>query len=155
MPEIKEELKNSPIQEAAVASQTTASHEAGALRLTNSMNPEYFNHSRLSMAYELQKQQKFGKDTVNQLFTCNKSLPHVVLPLYKTKFLVKKDLKCLWIVLPITQHLWQDWKQTKKIPFKCFQSLREPHPNWKNQEKIDDKRVDLRLALLLHYDCAT
>jgi hypothetical protein len=46
----------------------------------------------LPMAYELQRQQKFGKDTVNQSFTCNKSGHHVLLLLYKSKFLRKREL---------------------------------------------------------------
>jgi hypothetical protein len=107
------------------------------------MNQEYFNHSLLPKAYELQKQQKFGKDTLYQLFTCDKSFLHIVLHLYKSKFLVKTDLKRLWITIPITRHLWRNWKCTKHLP---FWKLSRSNPNWQSQELIDDDRVDMRLA---------
>jgi hypothetical protein len=115
------------------------------------MNSEYLNHSRISTAYALQKEQNFGKDTEHQLFTCNKSFLHVVLHTYESKYLVKHDLKKLWILIPTTQCLWRDWKQSQKVMTKEFESLRELNPNWQNQECIDDKRVSLRLALLLHF----
>jgi hypothetical protein len=34
---------------------------------------------------------------------------------------------------------------------KELESLRELNPNWQNQERINDKHVSLRLALLLHF----
>jgi hypothetical protein len=113
------------------------------------MNQEYFNRSLLPKAYELQKQQKFGKDTLYQSFTCDKSFLHIVLHLYKSKFLVKTDLKRLWITIPITRRLWCDWKCTKHLP---FWKLSGSNPNWQSQESIDDDWVDMRLALLLYYD---
>ncbi len=67
----------------------SAAWEQGQPWLTSSMNQEYFNHSHLPKVYELQKQKKFGKDTLYQLFTCDKSLLHIILHLYKSKFLVK------------------------------------------------------------------
>jgi hypothetical protein len=58
-------------------------------QLSASMNLQYLNASKLPKAYELQWQQKFGKDTVNQSFMCDKSGHHVLLLLYKSKFLCK------------------------------------------------------------------
>jgi hypothetical protein len=104
------------------------------------MNQEYFNHSHLPKAYELQKQQKFGKDTLYWSFTCDKSLLHIILHLYKSKFLVKTDLKKLWIMIPTTHWLWWDWKCTKHLP---FWKLSGSYPNWWGQESIDDDQVDI------------
>jgi hypothetical protein len=55
------------------------------------MNSEYLNRSRISTAYALQKEQNFGKDTVHQSSTCDKSFLHVVLHIYESKYLVKHD----------------------------------------------------------------
>jgi hypothetical protein len=105
------------VQQPLAPRNVSATWEQGQPRLTSSMNQEYFNRSHLPKGYELQKQQKFGKDTLYQLFNCDKSLLHNILHLYKSKFLVKTDLKKLWIRIPITRHLWQDWKCTKHLPF--------------------------------------
>jgi len=127
----------------------SASHSSGQPRLTNSMNPQYFHRSQLPRAYELQRQQKFGKDTVQQSFTCDKSFLHVTLHLYKSKFLIKNNLKALWIAVSITRRLWREWKRTKDLP---FWKLLEPYQHWDTQPSIDNTRVDYRLALLFHYD---
>lgn len=118
-------------------------------RLTNSMNPQYLHRSQIPRAYELQRQQPFGKDTVEQSFTCDKSFFHIVLILYKSKLLVKDDLKSLWQAYSETRQLWREWKRVKRLP---FWELRQPNPGWHNQENIDQYRVDLRMACLFHYD---
>jgi hypothetical protein len=89
---------------------------------------------------------------VNQSFTCDKLFLHVMLPLYKSKLLVKRDTMLLWIILPITWCLWQDWKQSLKVSCDDLKTLCKPNPNWSSQEWIDDTRVALRVALLLHYN---
>ena len=139
-----------PTQETQVVRSTVNTRAPGAPRLTKSMNSEYFNRSKISTAYALQKEQNFGKDTVNQSFTCDKSFLHVVLFLCESKLLIKEDLKRIWILIPATRRLWRDWKQSRKVTTEEFESLRKPSPNWQNQERIDDKRVALRLSLLLH-----
>ena len=123
--------------------------DSGVPRVSRTMNPQYLNKSMIPRAFALQQQQKFGKDNLNQSFTCDKAFPHVILPLYKSKFLTKADLKCLWEVFPPTRRLWTEWKRVKSLP---FWELNQPNPNWKDQEKIDPRRVDLRMALLLHYN---
>jgi hypothetical protein len=107
------------------------------------MNSQYLNHSRISTAYALQKEQNFGKDTVHQSFTCDESFLHVVLHIYESKYLVKYNLKKLWILTPTTRRLWRDWKQSQKVTTEALKSLREPNPNWQNQECINDKRISL------------
>ncbi len=60
-----------------------------------------------------ERQQKFGKDTVNQSFTCDKSGHHVLLLLYKSKFLRKRHPAAV----PESRRLFDDWMQTKDLPF--------------------------------------
>jgi hypothetical protein len=156
MPSITKEATGSsvthcPTQETPVVHSTINTRPPGAPRLTKSMNSEYLNHSRISTAYALQKKQNFGKDTVHQSSTCSKSFLHVVLHIYESKYLVKYNLKKLWILIPTMRCLWRDWKQSQKVMTEALESLRELNPNWQNQERIDDKRISLRLALLLHF----
>jgi hypothetical protein len=131
MPSITEEATSSsvthhPTQETPVVHSTVNTCPPGVPRLTKSMNSEYLNHSRISTAYALQKKQNFGKDTVHQSSTCDKSFLHVVLHIYESKYLVKHDLKKLWILIPTMQCLWRDWKQSQKVMTKELESLREP-----------------------------
>jgi hypothetical protein len=51
---------------------------------------------------------------------CDKSGHHVLLLLYKSKFLRKQELiNKLWhpAAVPESQHLFNDWMQTKDLPF--------------------------------------
>jgi hypothetical protein len=52
------------VQQPLAPQNVSAAWEKGQPWLTSSMNQEYFNRSHLPKAYELQKQQKFGKDTL-------------------------------------------------------------------------------------------
>jgi hypothetical protein len=124
----------------------------GQPQLSASMNPRYLNASMLPKAYELQRQQKFGKDTVNQSFTCDKSGHHVLLLLYKSKFLRKRELvNKLWhpAAVPESRRLFNDWMRTKGLP---FWELRNPSRRWKDQLRINNTLVDMRMALLFHYN---
>jgi hypothetical protein len=128
MPSITEEATGSsvthhPTQETPVVCSTINTRPPGAPRLTKSMNSEYLNCSRISTAYALQKEQNFGKDTVHQSFTCDKSFLHVVLHINESKYLVKYDLKKLWILIPTTRRLWRDWKQSRKVMTEALESL--------------------------------
>jgi hypothetical protein len=93
-------ITHRPTQETQVVCSTVNTRVPGAPRLTKSMNSEYLNRSRISTAYALQKKQNFGKDTVHQSSTCDKSFLHVVLHIYESKYLVKYNLKKLWILIP-------------------------------------------------------
>lgn len=143
------EIANIAIQPVESTREARRPRKSGEPRLTSSMNPRYFDRSQLPKAYELQKQQQFGKDTVNQSFTCDKSFLHIALHLYKCKYLTRTDFKKVWTAVPITRRLYRDWKRTKNLP---FWELRNPNPNWQTQEEIDDKRVDMRMACLFHYN---
>jgi hypothetical protein len=55
LPSVEDETNNIPIQEAPASHPTTMTTKPGAPRLTNSINREYLNHSKLMTAHELQK----------------------------------------------------------------------------------------------------
>jgi hypothetical protein len=124
----------------------------GQPQLSASLNPQYLNASKLPKAYELQRQQKFGKDTVNQSFMCDKSGHHVLLLLYKIKFLHKRELvNKLWhpVAVPESRRLFDDWMRTKNLP---FWELHNPSRQWKDQSMINNTLVDMRMVLLFHYN---
>jgi hypothetical protein len=66
LPSIKDETNNIPIQEAPASRPTTVTTKPGAPRLTNSINREYLNHSKLTTAHELQKK-NIKKNSVKTL----------------------------------------------------------------------------------------
>jgi hypothetical protein len=55
LPSVEDEMNNIPIQEAPASRPTTMTIKPGAPRLTNSINPEYLNCSKLTTAHKLQK----------------------------------------------------------------------------------------------------
>jgi hypothetical protein len=118
-------------------------------RLTKSMNPEFFNKSAMGTAWQAQNNQPFGKDNLRQVFTTEKAFPHVVFPLLKEGFLDSDDMSNLFAVMPSSQTLWNEYIQVQDID---WSPLCEQNPNWKDQEAIDDTRVDMRTAMLFHYN---
>jgi hypothetical protein len=55
LPSIEDEMNNIPIQEAPASRPTTTTIKPGPPRLTNSINPEYLNCSKLTTAHKLPK----------------------------------------------------------------------------------------------------
>ena len=118
-------------------------------RLTKSMNPRFFDESVMGKAWQAQKKQAFGKDNLLQTYTTEPVLFHIVLPVVKQGFLMPEDICSLARAsLPI-KHLWKEYQRVKNLD---WTPLCEPNPNWQTQEKIDEERVDLRMAMLFHYD---
>jgi hypothetical protein len=113
------------------------------------MNPEFFNKSAMGTAWQAQKDQPFGKDNLRQVFTTERVFPHIVLPLFKQGFLDAEDMGNLFKAMPSTRTLWNEYQRVAHID---WTPLCEPNPNWKEQTEIDDNRVDMRTAMLFHYN---
>jgi hypothetical protein len=79
-------------------------------RLTKSMNPEFFNKSVISTAWQAQKEQKFIKDNLRQVFTTERVFPHIVFPLLKGGFLDSDDMSNLFGAMPSTRTLWNEYQ---------------------------------------------
>jgi hypothetical protein len=119
-------------------------------RLTKLMNPEFFNKSVISTAWQAQREQKFCKDNLRQVFTTERVIPHIVSPLLKGGgFLDSDDMSNLFGAMPSTCTLWNEYQRVKDLD---WTALCQPNPNWKEQTEIDDHRVDMRTAMLFHYD---
>jgi hypothetical protein len=113
------------------------------------MNPKFFNKSAMGTAWQAQKDQPFGKDNLRQVFTTEKAFPHVVFPILKEGFLDSDDMSNLFAAMPSSRTLWNEYIRVKDID---WSPLCEQNPNWKDQEAIDDTRVDMRTAMLFHYN---
>jgi len=118
-------------------------------KLTASFNEEHFNRSVLPTHYDLIRETKFGKPNINQSFSSGKTLQHVMLPLFKSRFLQQSSLDCIFRSYPRATMLWNEHNRLKNID---FSPLRNPTPNWSTQTAIDPHRVDMMAACLLHYD---
>jgi hypothetical protein len=71
-------------------------------RLTKLMNPKFFEKSAMCTAWQAQKEQKFGKDNLHQVFTTERVFPHVVFFLLKYEFLDSDDRTNLFEAMPST-----------------------------------------------------
>jgi hypothetical protein len=118
-------------------------------RLSKSTKPVFFQKSVMAKAWQAQKEQSFGKDNILQSFTTEPVLLHITLPVLKQGFLDDHDMNNLFRASPSIGHLWSEYERVKDID---WSPLREPNPNWQTQERIDQHRVDMRLACLFHYD---
>lgn len=113
------------------------------------MNPRYFDKSAIGKAWHAQKRQSFGKDNLSQTYTTEPVLFHIVLPVLKQGFLTPDDIQNLSKASSPIGKLWSEYQRVKDLD---WTALCENNPNWQTQEKIDDHRVDLRMAMLFYYD---
>jgi hypothetical protein len=116
------------------------------------MNDKYFSHSGIAKAYKLEREQPFGKNNVNQSYTADKAFVHVTFLLLKSDYLSNRDLRSLLKADTNINKLWKTWLRVKRFKIKDFRKLQQLRPDWNKQEQIDPYRVDLRMALLLHYN---
>jgi hypothetical protein len=74
------------------------------------------------------------------VFTTKCAFPHVVFPILKQGFLDLDDMSNLYAAMPSLRTLWNKYNQVKDIDWTplCEQNL-----NWKDQEEIDNTRVDM------------
>jgi hypothetical protein len=113
------------------------------------MKPAFFEHSVMAKAWQVQKEQPFGKDNTLQSFTTEPVFFHITLPILKQGFLDADDMDNLFRASSSIKHLWSEYEQVKDLD---WMPLCEPNPDWQTQERIDPHRVDLRMACLFHFD---
>jgi hypothetical protein len=113
------------------------------------MNPQFFAKSAMGKAWEAQQAQPFGKDNLSQTYTTEPTLLHVLLPVLKSGFLTPKDKGKLCKSSPPIRKLYQEHKRVRHVD---WTPLLQSNPNWQTQMQIDDHRVDMRMALLFHYN---
>jgi len=79
-----------------------------APRLTASFNDQCFDRSVLPTHHNLIRDTKFGKPNSNLSCTSEKTMPHVLLPLYKSGFLGKDSLDTIFVSYPRARVLWSE-----------------------------------------------
>ena len=119
---------------------------------TNSLHARYFTHSALPKAFQVERDQPFGKNNVNQSFTSDKSFLHIAFIVLKSEFLTHREHGRVRKTCKSLKRLWQTWERVEHLQPADFRPLLEPNPHWNEQTRIDKQRVDLRAALLLHFD---
>jgi hypothetical protein len=94
--------------------------------------------------------QKFGKDRIAQCFKSEACLRHVLIPLYKSGFLLRdeewKNFREAFHMVKIFLELWDDHTA---IDFAGIQGYQK---DWDVPTKIDPMRVQMATAALLHFD---
>jgi hypothetical protein len=78
--------------------------------LTSSLHTRYLTHSALPRAFELECQQPFGKNNINQSYTTDKTLHHVILIVLKSKFLRHKERGTVRCTCKAYNLVWHEWK---------------------------------------------
>ena len=118
-------------------------------RLTDAMKPSFFDRSAMDTAWAAQKNQAFGKDNLDQAYTTEASFFHVLLPVMKSRFLSTRSTRVLCLSHPPIKTLWTEYQRVHALD---WTPLCNPNPDWQTQQRIDDHRVDLRMAMLFHYN---
>jgi hypothetical protein len=94
--------------------------------------------------------QPFGKDNLNQSFTADCRLRHVLLHLFKSEFLDARDQACLELAYRpayVLRHLMTDHVDVDFSPLRGYQA------DWDASSDIDEHRVRMITAAFLHFDC--
>ena len=94
--------------------------------------------------------QPFGKDNINQSFTADCRLRHVLLPLFKSNFLGAVDHSCLeraYRPALVLRRLLHDHANVDFSPLRGFQA------NWEEETDINEHRTRMITAAFLHFDC--
>jgi hypothetical protein len=83
------------------------------------------------------------------VFTTERAFPHVVFPILKHGFLDLDDISNLFAAMPSSRTLWNKYQRVKDID---WTPLCEHNPTWKDQEEINNTRVNIRTVMLFHYN---
>lgn len=102
----------------------------------------------LPTAIQLQLNQKFGKDNLNQSFYLQKTGSQAMLLLYKSGFMTNTVKKKLESAFPPARQLRQ---LMKKYEFVDFRSIQGFQPDWKTQTVLSRAQRDMTTACLLHF----
>ena len=94
--------------------------------------------------------QKFGKENRNQCFVSAACLRHVLIPLYKSGFLVEPhgwdNFRKAFHMVEIFLTLWNEHSSVN------FAEIQGFHKGWDEAAEIDQTRVRMATAALLHFD---
>ena len=94
--------------------------------------------------------QKFGKDCIAQSFKSEACLRHVLIPLYKSGFLLlDKEWETFGEAFHMVKIFLNIWNEHTRINFADVQGFQK---DWDATTDIDPKRVRMATSALLHFD---
>jgi hypothetical protein len=67
----------------------------------------------------------------------------------KRGFLEMFDLRSLLLASPLLSRVWSEYIRVKNLD---WTPLCGPNPQWQVQTQIDESGIDIRMAMLFHYD---
>ena len=96
-------------------------------------------------------EQPFGKDNLKQTFTSEAALRHVLLPLWKRGYLDVNgadwnNLCTAYRPARALRELWSDYGDTE------FYGIRGYNPDWETETTVNQERVAMATAALMHFD---
>ena len=142
---------NSPACIAKTTTQTTITVGAPIPMPTRSHLLGDF-HDSLPDKVRITLNQPFGKDNINQSFTADCRLRHVLLPLFKSNFLEGADISQLAIAYRPAFVLRRLLREHANVD---FSSLPGYPLGWESETDINEQRVRMITAAFLHFDgCA-
>jgi len=91
----------------------------------------------------------FGKPSIHHSFTREADFNNILLPLFKSQYLDSSSLSSLLLVDPSYEQLFLAYRHSLTVD---FSPLRSYNTSYANQSSIPTSRVELFLALAIHYD---
>jgi hypothetical protein len=83
------------------------------------------------------------------MYIVTASFFHALLPVLKYGYLAPTDMSKLCASHRLIAKLWSKYQRVCNLDWR---PLCTTNPHWQEQQCIDDKRIDLRTAMLFHYD---
>ena len=118
---------------------------------TTAREREAFTAS-LPTRVQVKLDQKFGKEinSRSQCFKSQANVRHILIPLYKSGFLERiPDWKSFAVAFHLVKMFLELWDEHRCIDPRRIQGFQ---PDWQRQTDIDDDRVRMATAALLHFD---
>jgi hypothetical protein len=116
---------------------------------------EAFKQS-LPSAVQVQLDQPFGKDSLSHSFTADAEFRHILVFLFRSCYLTRKDRSLLIAADPLAKRLSVLIRRYNSVDFRPVRGF-AMHRDYESETAINPDRVRLTTAALLHYkfDMAT
>jgi hypothetical protein len=98
---------------------------------------------------QLQLDQPFGKDNLQQCFYLQKTGRQAMPHLYKSGYLMNSDKKKLETAYPPARHFNQIVKRYRNVDFRSMKGFQ---PGWEQQKTLSLAQRDMTTACLIHFD---
>jgi hypothetical protein len=115
----------------------------------NASHLDTFARTFLPTSVQVQLQQNFGKDSLSQSFSSEKCFRHILLPVLKSGFISRNNIKQLERASFRVRQLQQLRKKYSAVDFRPLQGFQS---NWDDVTTIREDWKTMTSACLLHFD---